>query len=531
MRQGGGELRCRSASIVGTCDRVSAQLLRRVSLMLLCFFCVCAPSASARSHRKRIIVASKTFTEAVILGDVLTELVRANGAQANHSQSLGDSPILWKALLAGEIDAYGDYTGTIVKDTLGVTDDPGNFDLAAALAPYGVGVSKSLGFSNTYIIGMLAARASDLGIRRISDLADHKNLKFGFGNDFVDRMDGWPLIRDRYHLPQEKISVMEHQITYRALATGAIDATNLYSTDAEIQAYDILRLEDDLRVFPTYDAVYLYRLDSAKKFPALPKALSQLEGKVTEAKMVAMNAAVKLQKKSEGDVAQDFLASLGLVAPAVEQHSRLQEALDTVGEDTRRHLLLVFFPLVLNILVAIPLGVVAARYRRVGNLLLGVVGVAQTIPSLALLVCLIPLLGVGYPPALAALFIYGTLPIMKNTFEGLTGIAPSLRESAEALGLSPWRRLWVVELPLASPMIIAGVKIAAILNVGTATIGAIIGAGGYGEPILEGVRHDDMAIILTGAIPAAAMAIGIQYVFGWFEKWFIPRGLRLEAVD
>ena len=147
--------------------------------MLLCFFWVYAPSASARSHRKRIIVASKTFTEAVILGDVLTELVRANGAQANHSQSLGDSPILWKALLAGEIDAYGDYTGTIVKDTLGVTDDPGNFDLAAALAPYGVGVSKSLGFSNTYIIGMLAARATDLGIRRISDLADHQNLKFG----------------------------------------------------------------------------------------------------------------------------------------------------------------------------------------------------------------------------------------------------------------------------------------------------------------------------------------------------------------
>ena len=205
--------------------------------------------------------------------------------------------------------------------------------------------------------------------------------------------------------------------------------------------------------------------------------------------------------------------------------------MDSVGEDTRRHLLLVFLPLVLNILVAIPLGIVSARYHRVGNLLLGVVGVAQTIPSLALLVCLIPLLGVGYPPALAALFIYGTLPIMKNTYEGLTGISPSLRESAEALGLSSWRRLWVVELPLASPMIIAGVKIAAILNVGTATIGAIIGAGGYGEPILEGVRHDDMAIILTGAIPAAAMAIGIQYVFGWFEKWFIPRGLRLKPVD
>ena len=523
MRQGMKKLYRGSASTVVTSVSVSLQLLRKFSVMILFLCCVCAASASAHGHRKRIIVASKTFTEAVILGDVLTELVRANGAPANHSHSLGDSPILWKALLAGEIDAYGDYTGTVIRDTLGISDGASQIDLAAALAPYGVGVSKSLGFSNTYIIGMLAARATDLGIRRISDLADHPHLKFGFGNDFVDRLDGWPLIRDRYHLPQEKISVMEHQITYRALGSGAIDATNLYSTDAEIEAYDILRIEDDLRVFPRYDAVYLYRLDSAKKFPALSKALSQLEGKVTEAKMVAMNAAVKLQKKTEIDVAQDFLASLGLVTPNGEQHSRLQEALDSVGEDTRRHLLLVFLPLVLNILVAIPLGIVSARYHRVGNLLLGVVGVAQTIPSLALLVCLIPLLGVGYPPALAALFIYGTLPIMKNTYEGLTGISPS--------GLSSWRRLWVVELPLASPMIIAGVKIAAILNVGTATIGAIIGAGGYGEPILEGVRHDDMAIILTGAIPAAAMAIGIQYVFGWFEKWFIPRGLRLKPVD
>ena len=488
--------------------------------------CACLPAASALSRPRGVVVASKTFTEAVILGEALTQLLNVNGVPATHTASLGDSPILWKALLNGEIDAYGDYTGTVIRETLGVKGDDRNFDLAAALAPYGVGISRPLGFSNVYILGMRADKARALNITKISDLRHHPKLKLGFGNDFADRQDGWPLIQRRYHLPHKTPKSMEHQITYRALATGDIDVSNLYSTDAEIKAYDIVALEDDLQVFPAYEAIFLYRLDTAAKYPGLLRSLSHIAGNIAQKDMISMNAAVRDGIESEASAATNFLLSMGIQAKPRKHVGRLAESLKGTVDDTLRHLMLVFIPLILNIVVALPLGVLAARHPTFGSVILGVVSVAQTIPSLALLVFLIPLLGVGYPPALAALFIYGTLPIMKNTYEGIVGIPPSLKESAQALGLSSWRRLLEVELPLASPLIIAGIKVAAILNVGTATLGAIIGAGGYGEPILEGVRHDDMGVILTGAVPAALMALGIQLAFGWLEKHLIPRGLR-----
>ncbi|MBM4251663.1 MAG: ABC transporter permease subunit [Deltaproteobacteria bacterium] len=492
-----------------------------VGAILMCSAAVARP--------RGVLVASKTFTEAVILGEALTQLLNSNGVPAQHVPSLGDSPILWKALQSGEIDAYGDYTGTVIRETLGMTGELHNFDLPAALAKYGIGVSRPLGFSNVYILGMRADKARQLGIRKISDLRFHPQLKLGFGNDFVERHDGWPLIKRRYHLTHKHPKTMEHQITYRALASGDIDVTNLYSTDAEIKAYDIVALEDDLRIFPSYEAIYLYRLDTAAKYPGLMRSLSHISGNISEKDMIAMNAAVREGTESEATAATRFLRSIGIAIKPKKHLGRINESLKGVAEDTLRHLTLVFIPLALNCLVALPLGVLAARYPKFGVYALGFVGVAQTIPSLALLVFLIPFLGVGYPPALAALFIYGTLPIMKNTYEGIVGIAPSLRESAEALGLSSWRRLWDVELPLASPLMIAGVKVAAILNVGTATLGAIIGAGGYGEPILEGIRHDDMAVILTGAVPAALLAVVIQVAFGWLEKFVIPRGLRQAA--
>ena len=484
------------------------------------------PSSSALARPRSVVVASKTFTESVILGEALTQLLVFNGVPAQHSPSLGDSPILWKALLSGQIDAYGDYTGTVIRETLSVTGDINKFDLEAALAQHGVGVSRPLGFSNVYVLGMRADKARALHISKISDLRSHPQLKLGFGNDFVDRHDGWPLIQRRYHLSHKQPKTMEHQITYRALASGDIDVTNLYSTDAEIKAYDIVALEDDLGIFPSYEAIYLYRLDTAAKYPGLVRSLSHIAGNVTEKDMIALNAAVRDGSETESSAATSFLRSLGINIKPKKNVGRLGESVKGIFEDTLRHLMLVFIPLLLNCLIALPLGVMAARYPKFGAVALGFVGVAQTIPSLALLVFLIPFLGVGYPPALAALFIYGTLPIMKNTYEGIVGIAPSLRESAEALGLSNWRRLWEVELPLASPLIIAGIKVAAILNVGTATLGAIIGAGGYGEPILEGIRHDDMAVILTGAVPAALLAVVIQVAFGWLEKHLIPRGLR-----
>jgi osmoprotectant transport system permease protein len=179
------------------------------------------------------------------------------------------------------------------------------------------------------------------------------------------------------------------------------------------------------------------------------------------------------------------------------------------------------------VLVAIPLGIWAARRPRIGQLLLVLTGLLQTVPSLALLAFMIPLVGIGAPPAVLALFVYSLLPIVRNTYLGLRAITPSLRESAEALGLTPAARLRRVELPLASPSILAGIKTSAVINVGTATLGALIGAGGYGQPIITGIRLDDPRMILEGAVPAALLAIAVEGAFELAERWLVPRGLRL----
>jgi osmoprotectant transport system permease protein len=193
------------------------------------------------------------------------------------------------------------------------------------------------------------------------------------------------------------------------------------------------------------------------------------------------------------------------------------------------HVELVAVSLGLAVLLAIPLGVLAARLRRLGQLVIGLTGILQTVPSLAMFVFMIPLFGIGAGPAIAALFLYSLLPIVRNTHAGLAGIAPELRESAAALGLPPGVRLRRVELPLAMRSILAGIKTAAVINVGTATLAALIGAGGYGQPILTGIRLDDIGLILQGAVPAALLALLVQGVFEGVEHGLTPRGLRLEA--
>jgi osmoprotectant transport system permease protein len=229
----------------------------------------------------------------------------------------------------------------------------------------------------------------------------------------------------------------------------------------------------------------------------------------------------------EGVVAADFArAAFGAAAP-VEQESVLASVL----RHTREHLALVAISLGAAIALAIPLGIASVRYARLGQVILSVTGLIQTIPALALLVFMIPPLGIGAPPAIAALFLYSLLPIVRNTHAGLNDIPDSLRESAEALGLPSGARLRRIELPLASRSILAGVKTSAVINIGTATLGALIGAGGYGQPILTGIRLDDVGLILQGAVPAALLALVVQGAFELAERGLVPRGLRLQRSD
>jgi osmoprotectant transport system permease protein len=271
--------------------------------------------------------------------------------------------------------------------------------------------------------------------------------------------------------------------------------------------------------------VILYRAELAKQQPAALGAILRLQGLIDEAQMIAMNARVKLGGEQEILVAADFLRERLGIEVAARASTRVGRLVRYSGQ----HIALVGVSLCAAILIAVPLGIAAARLPRLAQVILGGVGVAQTIPALALLVFMIPLFGIGPGPAVVALFLYSLLPIVRNTHTGLVGIPASLRESAEALGLTTGARLRLIEAPLAAPSILAGIKTAAVINVGAATLGALIGAGGYGQPILTGIRLDDVGLILEGAVPAAALALGVQWLFERAERAVVPRGLRAST--
>ncbi|MEM6792566.1 MAG: glycine betaine ABC transporter substrate-binding protein [Acidobacteriota bacterium] len=502
---------------------------RRASILALALaFAACAASGSG-SEESEIAVGSKKFTESVILGEMLAQLARASEgvAAVEHRRELGGTRVLWNALLRGDLDAYVEYTGTLEQEIFaGRLEDAAS--LEDALDELGLKASAPLGFNNTYALGMRRAAAESLGLSKISDLRTRPDLALGFTNEFLDRGDGWPGLRRRYALPQQARG-LDHDLAYRGLEAGDIDVIDCYSTDAEIAYYDLAILSDDLSYFPAYRAVVLYRQDLP---PAVREALLRLEGALVEDEMVRLNAAVKIDRRPESEVAAEFLRrALGLEIASAGSGGTSGERgrLGRLLRHSREHLALVGASLGLAILVSVPLGIAAARRRRLGQLILGAVGVLQTVPSLAMLVFMIPLLGIGAPPALAALFLYSLLPIVRNTHAGLVGIAPELRESAEVLGLSGRARLWRIELPLASRSILAGVKTSAVINIGTATLGALIGAGGYGQPILTGIRLDDVSLILEGAVPAAGLALLAQGLFELAERRLVPKGLRLET--
>ena len=482
--------------------------------------------ASADASATRVDIGSKKFTESVILGEVLRLIAEDAGADARHQAALGGTRILYGALLAGEIDIYPEYTGTLTGEILAERDIHTLDQLAAALADDGLRLSRPLGFQNTYALAVPAALARERGLRRISDLRKRPDLRLGFSNEFLDRDDGWPGLKHRYGLPQQRVQGLDHDLAYRGIASGRIDVTVVYTTDAEIAHYGLVLLDDDLGYFPDYQAVLLYRADLAERAPALVEAFTALAGRIDAATMAGMNAAVKLDGQSEQQTAAAFATERLGIAAEVEHTGFWTE----LRRRTIEHLALVSVSLGAAILVAIPLGILAAHRPALGHLVLAVTGIFQTIPSLALFVFLIPFLGIGWPPTVAALFLYSLLPIVRNTHAGLTDIPRPIRESADVIGLTPSARLRLVELPLAASTILAGVKTAAVINVGTATLAALIGAGGYGQPILTGIRLDDTGLIMQGAVPAAILALGIQWLFELAERWVVPRGLRRRPV-
>lgn len=428
--------------------------MRRALLALLL-----ATAAASAQDAPEVTVGSKVFTESVVLGEIATQLAREAGADATHRREIGGTRVVWEALLRGDIDAYPEYTGTLAQEIFAGEDVSTDAMLAAALTREGVRMTPPLGFNNTYAVGMAEARAEALDIRTLSDLRAHPDLRLGFSNEFLDREDGWPGLRRAYGLPATDVRGLDHDLAYRALDAGDLDAVDLYSTDAEIPYYGLRVLEDDRGFFPRYDAVLLYRAGLAERSPAVVAAWDALDGTLSADTMAALNARVKIEGEADAAVAAGFVRQRFGVESEVEVAGRAAR----IWQRTKEHLALVGLSLLAAIVVAIPLGVAAAKVLWLEAPVLGVVSVAYTIPSLALLVFMLPLLGIGAAPALAALFLYSLLPIVRNTHAGLVGIAPELRESAAALGLPAPVQLRRVELPLASPSILAGIQTSAVM--------------------------------------------------------------------
>lgn len=470
-------------------------------------------------QRPVVTLGSKAFTESYVLGEVAVRALDSAGISVRHRAGMGGTIILWQALTSGAIDAYPDYTGTIAQQILGVPQRLTPEAIRDRLSAEGIGMTDALGFDNTYALVMRRADAEERGIRRISDLREHPDLRIGLTHEFLERRDGWRPLAEAYGLEQREVRGIEHALAYPALARGDLDLMDAYSTDAKLEELDLVALRDDGEFFPRYEAVFLFRQELAG--PAR-RVLEGLAGRISEEEMIHLNAAAE----ETGDYA---LAAGLLFDEEGEAPAGWREVGFRILGWTLRHLELVSISLALAILVGIPVGIRAARPGLLSQLLLGTVGVIYTLPSLALLAVLVavPFLGIGTRTAVVALFLYSLLPIVRNTAAGLRSIPLEIREAALVLGLDARARLWRVHLPMASPTILAGIKTSAVINVATATLAALIGVGGLGEPIISGINLNDASLILQGAVPAALLAIAVQLGFDALEGRVVPKGLRL----
>ena len=488
--------------------------MRMASFQLL-FIIFCSFQA-----QQTIRVGAKHFNEGYILSEMIALVLEDGGFKVERKFNLGGTTVCFEALRNEEIDVYPEYTGTIEKEILKAESSLSFEQLNDKVEEeFELQISKPYGFNNTYALLISAALKNRHDITKISDLAKYPDLRVGLSYEFVDRKDGWNNLSTFYRLPQ-KVITLEHGLAYQAIQENKIEVTDAYSTDGEISKYNLVLLEDDHHFFPTYRAVSFY----SKNLPAKAKELlSKLTAALSENEMQQLNAMALFENKSHHKIARMFLRQKGLISPTKATDDSV---ISKILVKAWRHIQLTFLALIAAILVAVPLGILIFRSQRVSKSILYITGILQTIPSIALLALMIPFFGIGVVPAVIALFIYALMPILRNTVIGLTTVDPILKKVATAIGLTQWDSLRLVEIPLAMPTILAGIRTAAVINVGTATLAAFIGAGGLGEFIVTGLALNNTNMILMGAVPAAALAVLTELVFELIEKIALPKHLR-----
>lgn len=477
---------------------------------------------SAALARPTLVIGSKSFTESYVMAEIAAQIAESIGeADVERRFGLGQTGIAYEAMRNGKIDLYPEYTGTVAQAILKNPSLHSHADLSAALKPLHILLGEPLGFSNTYALAVKESTARKLNLSRLSDLTQHPSLRAGLSHEFIEREDCYPRLKKIYGFQFTNLMGLAHSLSYDAVEKGEVDLIDIYSTDSKIVKYRLKVLEDDKHAFPEYQGVFLGRTDLPERLPRTWEALQNLRGKFTEAQMIQLNGQVELERRTFAEVAAGFLANASMVTETkIEPKKREWVAL------TAQHLYLVVVSLFASLMIGLPLGIAGRYYPWLGQVILFLTGVVQTIPSLALLCFLIPVFGIGNTPALVALFLYGLLPVVRGAFLGFQQIDPKLQEVARALGLSPAQRLFKVQLPLAMPAMVSGAKVSAIISVGNATLAALIGAGGYGVPIVAGLALNDMSMVLKGAVPAAVMALFVHAAFEVMERVVVSKGLR-----
>ena len=517
----------------------------RVRLLMFLLLAGATSGAAQETRRPQlrpIVIASKPFGESYLLAEMFAQLLEARGFDVSRRAGLGATEIAFQALRTNQIDVYPEYTGTGLLAILGQRPNPDPQQVYRQVTRefrvrFGARWLPPLGFQNTYAIAVRQETARRYRLATLSDLARvSRTLRAGLTADFIGRPDGLPGLQKAYGITFQSVQALLPAVKYQALAAGRVDVIDGYSTDGLIARYDLIVLKDDLRFFPPYEAAGLVSAGFAREIPAGVAALSELSGLLSEAEMRRLNRRIEVDGIPIARVAGGALLALGLTraAPASSAVPRdratagvfpyLWTQRQSILGKTLRHLLLVSVSLAGAIACALPLGLALERRRFSAEPVIRGVGLLQTLPSLALLAFMIPLLGIGLVPALVALFLYSLYPILRNTYTGVRDAAPDAVGAASALGMTPRQILRYVRLPLAAPVIMAGIRTAAVINVGTATLATFIGAGGLGDFIATGLALSDTRMILSGALPAALLALLVDAALGMCERAVKPGG-------
>lgn len=514
----------------------SIGITRRWMVLLLLGFATSVGAAQPQTVR----IGAKNFTEQELLGELVAQLIeRHTDLKVQRRFGLGGSDICHAALVGGELDLYVEYTGTallnILKYQVIHNGDEAFSTVAKAYRDrYDLEWLPPIGFNNTYTITVRSATADELDLTTISDLRPRGGqLSGGFTSEFMERPDGYPGLHKLYGFKLNSTVDLEPGLMYQAVAQEQVDVICAFATDGRLTAYDLRVLDDDQHFFPPYDAAPIVRGELLRNHPEIRDALVALAGTICDDDMRQMNHAVDVLKQEPADVVRRWLnqregqtsdhsrvASGDELAPKPSSFWALAlERKAEIGQKTLEHLILTVLGMLIAIALGVPIGVIIHRNVPARGPVLGAIEVVQTIPSLAMLAFLFAVYGLlGTIPAVTALVFYALLPIVLNTFTGLCQVPPQVIQAADGVGMSSGQRLWMVELPLAVPVTIAGIRAATVLTVGIATLCTYIGAGGLGDFIARGLARNDPRLTLLGAVPAAIMAVTLSLLIRLMEK-------------